>query len=382
MISIRRPASDIVGLVLLLVLVPVPASGAGAWQQASAAAVEGQEQSSGADLANPTAEEREAAERAPLFASSEVLDVRLSTDVDRVKKDRDEDFEEQPGVLSYLGPDGDSVRLDVQVRTRGNFRRERRNCNFPPLRVNIRTSQAEGTVFEGEDKLKLVTPCHDSRGNYERYVLREYLAYRLFEVLTPRAFRTRLLRITYEDVTGEQDPRTLYAFFLESEERLAQRLGGVVREIPQLHPLATDPEYSTLVALFQLMIGNTDWSPVAFHNTIALRDGEGRYLTVPYDFDFSGLVDARYAAPDPSLGTKTVKERLYRGFCRHDVDVAAVAAGILERRPAVDATVESLSYLDDGQRRDVLRYLEGFWRILESEGRFDREVVRPCRSLG
>ena len=341
-----------------------------------------QETTESLELRMPTADDRAAAERAPLFASHEPLELTLRTDVDHIKNDRSEDFEEQPGELDWRTPDGAGGRLDVQVRTRGNFRLERRNCSFPPLRLNVRTSQAEGTPFEGEDKLKLVTPCNERRGNYQDYVLKEYLAYRIFNELTPWSFRVRLARVTYEDTADEQDTRTLLAFLIEDEERLAHRLGGVVREFDQLHPLATDARYSTLVALFQLLIGNTDWSPVAFHNVIAVRDGEGRYLTVPYDFDFSGMVDARYALPDPQLGIKDVRERIYRGFCRKDVDAAAVAVEMLERRQAIEAMVAGFDHLDEGERRDIERYLEPFWRMLENPGRFQREVERGCRSLG
>lgn len=349
---------------------------------ASLAAAPLRGQDSGAELSMPTPEEVREAEAAPLFSSHEPLELTLRTDVDRVKNDRSEDLEEQPGELLWLTPDGATGKLDVQVRTRGNFRLERRNCSFPPLRLDVRTSQAVGTPFEGEDKLKLVTPCNERRSNYQDYVLKEYLAYRIFNELTPLSFRARLVRITYEDTAGEQDTRTLMAFLIEDEERLAQRLGGVVRDFEQLHPLTADARYSTLVALFELLIGNTDWSPVAFHNVIAVRDGDGRYLTIPYDFDFSGMVDARYATPDPSLGIKSVRDRLYRGFCRDDADPAAVAGEMLARRPAIDALVEGFVHLDEGEREDVLRYLEGFWQTLESESRFRRAVLEACRPLG
>lgn len=344
-----------------------------------AVAVAAQQSGSGPEPAQPTPAQRQAAEDAPLFASHAIVEMRLRTDVDRLKDERPE--EEQPGELSYALADGDTVRLEVEVRARGNFRRDERNCTFPPLRIDVRTSRAAGTLLEGEDKLKLVTPCNERRGDYERYVLREYLAYRMFNELTPWSFRVRLLRMTYEDTSGEHDPRTLFAFLLEDEERMAQRLGGVAHEIAQLHPTSTDAEYSTLVALFQLMIANTDWSSVAFHNTVAIRVGQGRFLTVPYDFDFSGLVDARYASPDPSLDIDDVTERVYRGFCRDDVDVRAVADRVRGRRAAIEAVVAGFSSLDEGGREDVLEYLEDFWRTLEDPSRFDRMVVRGCRSL-
>ena len=37
-----------------------------------------------------------------------------------------------------------------------------------------------------------------------------------------------------------------------------------------------------------------------------------RYMPVPYDFDWSGVVFTRYATTDPRLGIRTVQERLFR----------------------------------------------------------------------
>lgn len=320
------------------------------------------------------------AEAAPLFASDEPLVLTLRTDIDWLRDERD-DEEEVDGTLAFPGPDGGRMETAVEVRTRGNFRRSRRNCNFPPLRLDLPRGAMEGTVFEGQDKLKLVTPCHDGRDSYQHYIYHEYLAYRLLQLLTPVSFRVRLVEITYEDTAGKYETRTKHGFLIEDEAAMAARNGGVVEEVDgRFNPGLTDAQYSVLMALFQYMIGNTDWSSMEFHNVKLIHTRDDRYFTVPYDFDFSGAVDARYAAPDPSLPIRDVRQRLFRGFCfPHVRDRARWAAFFGERRDAMEALYTGFTLLPEKERREAVEYLEGFWRTLEDEGRYRREVVERCR---
>jgi len=103
-------------------------------------------------------------------------------------------------------------------------------------RLDFPRSEMDGTVFEGQDKLKLVTPCHDSRGSYQEYVLKEYLVYKTLGILTPVANRVRLVEITYEDIEDDYDTRTTIAFLIESAEQMAARNGADLEEWTQFHP--------------------------------------------------------------------------------------------------------------------------------------------------
>lgn len=326
-------------------------------------------------------EDREAAENAPLFSSQDPIVMRLSTDLKRLIDDRDDDREEQPATIRYLDASGQEVTIELQVEPRGNFRKEKRNCSFPPVRLNVRTGDMNGTVFEGEDKLKLVTPCREGRSVYQEYIFKEYLAYRMFNELTPVSFQVRPLDLTYEDALGEKDPIHVWAFVIEDNERLAARHSSTMGAFEQLHPAGADGDYAQLVAIFQFMIGNTDWSPVVFHNVELLRTEDARYLTVPYDFDFSGLVEARYASPDPDLGIRSVTERLFRGFCLDYVDLEPIKALFNERRPAIEDDVVSLT-VAESIHGDVLDYLEEFYRILNDPSRWRRNVDEVCRKIG
>ena len=341
----------------------------------------------------PTPEEyverAEVAENAPLFQSEAPLKITLLTDI-KWLRDKRIDTMEVDGILTFAGADGAQIEQTIEVRTRGIFRRNKRNCNFPPLRFDFPKREMEGTVFEGQDKLKLVTPCHDGRDNYQRYVYREYLAYKAYQLLTPASFRVRLVEITYVDINDDYDTRTKIGFLLESDENMAERNRAIHVEYDdfgtgQFHPARVDGDGAVLVAMFSYMIGNTDWSAVEGHNTKLIQTEDGKYLTVPYDFDFSGAVNARYASPDPSLTERyrlrRVTDRLFRGFCRPQLVQATLAPMFNEQRDALWDLYMSFELMEEGQREDAVKFYENFYKTLDSERDFERKMTDICRAL-
>jgi hypothetical protein len=335
----------------------------------------------------PTAEEYTAralaAERAPLFQSSEPLRITLRTDIEWLIDERDDSLEVD-GTVTVVNPDGGQVVLPVQVRARGEFRRDPRNCNFPPLRLDFPSDETTGTVFEGENRLKLVTPCHDNREDYQRYVFDEYLAYRVLNTLTPYSFRVRLIEITYEDVEDDYETRTKVGFLIESDERMAERNRATYVEAEGMRPQYADGEHSVVVDLFSYMIGNLDWSTVAFHNAVLIRTEDARYLTIPYDFDFSGVVNARYATEPPELAdrVRSVRVRLYRGFCRPELQYDTVAPLFLSKRSEIEELYRAFTlYSEPEQRADALEYYEDFWAVLGDPDEFEDEILEDCLRL-
>ena len=332
------------------------------------------------------AERALAAENAPLFSTHEPLVLTLRTNIDWLRSERNDTLEIE-GTATFIDLDGAEVTRPVDVRVRGNFRLDPENCNFPPLRLDFPRSEMDGTVFEGENQLKLVTPCHDGRDDYQRYVFDEYLAYRVLNLLTPYSFRARLVEITYEDVNGEYDTRTKIGFLLESDERMAERNRATYEEhIPLLPPWDADGRQSVITATFAYMIGMLDWSAVEFHNVRPIRTEDGRYLPVPYDFDFSGVVDARYAGPPEQIieryGIRRLSQRLYRGFCRPELQHAMVAEVFLPQRPAIEELYRSFElYTDDDHAEDALDFYEDFWEVIEDEDEFEDQIVENCREM-
>lgn len=321
------------------------------------------------------------AARAPLFRSHEPLELTLRTRIQHLLDERP-DEEEVDGWAVWTTASGGRDSVDVEVRGRGNFRLQKRNCTFPPLRLDFPRSRVGGTPFGGQDKLKLVTPCNHRREDYQQYILQEYLAYRVYNLVTPVSYRVRLVEITYEDTEGRFETMTRVGFLIEDDEAMAHRNRGFVSEWGQFHPGAADADHLALLAFFQYMIGNTDWSQPFFHNVDMIRTwDEGRYLVVPYDFDWTGVVDAAYAEPDPMLGTESVRDRVYRGFCLEGADLPGVRRRYQELRDEVRALYEDAPFLDEEQRERTLDYYEEFWRDLDDFRRYRRRILEACIPL-
>jgi hypothetical protein len=330
----------------------------------------------------PTAEEyAEAAaeaEAAPLFQSEEPLKITLTTDI-KWLRDKRIDTMEVDGTVLFEDLDGSMAERPVEVRTRGNFRRDKRNCNFPPIRLDFPKKEMEGTVFDGQDKLKLVSPCHDSRDQYQRYVYKEYLVYKLHELISPMSFRVRLVEVTFVDINDDYDSRTKIGFLIEDEDQMAERNSATYVDVEEFHPGRMDGEMSVVASVFNYMIGNTDFSPVFFHNAKLIRTDDARYVPVPYDFDFAGAVNTRYATPDPSLSIRRVTDRLYRGFCRPELQYEPIRSLFGSQRQAVWDLYEGFTMMDENHREDALEFFEEFFEVMDDPDKFDREIARVCR---
>ena len=321
----------------------------------------------------------------PLFRSHEPLTLRIEADFDELKGDRDDDEDERPGTLVIVADDGSETRYPIEVRTRGRFRLQRSTCSFPPLRLDVPRSEMDGTVFENQDKLKLVTHCREG-SDFEQNTVEEYLVYRMYNQVTPRSFQVRLVRMTYVDASGGDDPVERWSFLIESDEALAERLGGVALDYEELpdkmvHPAFTRGEDTGRNAIFQYMVGNTDFSVFYGHNMVAVQIRENFVIGVPYDFDWTGFVNASYARPDERLGIRTVRQRSYRGVCRPDVDFAALYADFLARRDDITALVRAEPALGEDEREDALEYLDDFWEIISDPDEARKRIEEECRSI-
>jgi hypothetical protein len=326
-----------------------------------------------------------AAEQTALFQAQEPLKITLRTDIEWLRDERNDSVEVE-GSVTFIDSDGSEVIKPGDVRARGNFRRDKRNCNFPPLRLDFPRRQMEGTVFEGQDKLKLVTPCNDGRDDYQRYVYDEYLAYRVHQLLTPLSFRVRLVEITYVDIEDDYDSRTKIGFLIEDEEQMAARNRATVVESPTMAPTLADGASSVVGAVFNYMVGNLDWDSARFHNVKLVRTEDGRHITVPYDFDFTGVVNARYASVNAQLteqyGITRVRHRRYRGFCRAELQYEPVAALFGEKRHEIEDLYRSFTLHNRDDVEDALDYYQNFWKVIDDPDEFEDEIIGDCRDMG
>lgn len=310
-----------------------------------------------------------------LFESDGVLEITLKGPLSTAIDD-DEERRELPFTLELAGE-----AIPVALRMRGKSRAV--FCAFPPLRLDFAPESVEDTEFDGQDKLKLVTHCKGSR-EYEQNVLEESAAYQILNILTPLSFRIRLLRVNYVDTDRGGAALTRYGFVIESDKEFARRIGGQPLGVRDVSRNMLDARHAALVYVFHYLIGNTDWSLVRYfddeyccHNGKLFSMDNSNYY-VPYDFDMSGLVNARYAEPQPELRLRNVRTRRYRGYCTDRAVLTEALRAVVSQRAAILGVLTELPGLSAKNRERQRRYLEKFFVTAAKEGRLLNEFERRC----
>lgn len=310
-----------------------------------------------------------------LFSEDGVVELTLRADLRDVLSDRGKEPSYRPAEV-YDASTGSTFA--VRVRTRGNFRLRRLDCDVPPLRIDFEDAAPPESPFAGQQKVKLVTHCRNRDEDFEQRLLVEYLIYRAYNLLTDLSFRVRLARITYEDTAGKLDSVTRYGFFIEDDDDLADRLDAKQLDDRRIHPEAADRTAVTRMALFQYMIGNTDWGMTSQHNVEVLYlEPNGPIVPVAYDFDWAGLVDAPYAVPDPMLRLDDVLQRKYMGYCRTDEEIEQAAGQFMALRDTV-VSLFSPELLDRKRARRSVGYLGEFFQMAQDPRKLSRRIKFDC----
>jgi hypothetical protein len=316
----------------------------------------------------------------PLFAANDEIQLTIKAPLNALFRNRGSDTPVS-GVL--VDPAGQT--LPISLKLRGITRRTAEVCDFPPLRVDFTTPPPPTSIFAGQKKLKLVTHCQ-SPASFQQKVLLEYASYRMYNILTPHSFRVRLANINYQDADG-RPMTTRVGFFIEDLKDVAKRNGTVQTHAPPLIPMtdlvAAD---AARYAMFQHLISNHDWSMRAgpqgeecCHNAQLIGPlGPGTTIPIPYDFDFSGLVDAPYATAPDELRINSVRERKYRGYCAHNAEALAAARQMREMRPQMVAALTSVPGLDPKTQQRAISYLDGFFANDGSDADVQAKILNRC----
>ena len=258
-------------------------------------------------------------------------------------------------------------------------------CDAPPLRLNFVKSQTKDTVFAGQDKLKLVTHCHAS-DRAQTNILQEYSAYQMFRVMSDVGYRVRLVKISYHDTENglKRDSIVRYGFLIESASELADRVDGKRVKIPGVSLASLNKQQAASAFIFNYMIGNTDWSLIpskgsddCCHN-VHLFDIDSERFMVPYDFDLSGLVNARYAKPDQSTGAIKVTTRQYRGYCIAPEAVENAIRATAQQKDDILAVIRQVPGLPEKEMGTMEKYLNKFFDKTREVDKFLSLVARRC----
>ncbi|NJN24586.1 MAG: hypothetical protein HC819_00575 [Cyclobacteriaceae bacterium] len=315
-----------------------------------------------------------------LFASDKPLRFSLVVDIKTLKNDESENPEYTKGQMIWHRENEEDVIFHIEARARGKSRRLFDFCHFPPLKLNFKKKEVAGTLFEGQDKLKLVSYCRDV-DLYQSYVLQEYLIYKLYNCLTPNSFRVRLAHITYTDLNDKSKEVTRYGFLIEDDDIMAARNGAVISETLLPHQDRCDLATLDIFTLFQYMIGNTDWWIAApkMHN-IKLIEFDGKLpVPVPYDFDYCGAINANYAVPTADLPIKSVRERYFIGYCRVRGGYETTVALFNEKRNTIYDLYRQFDLIDEKSKKMILAYFDRFYKTINNPKQLEKKIYNNCQ---
>ena len=271
--------------------------------------------------------------------------------------------------------------MDIKLRVRGNYRLK--NCYFPPLKLKIKKGVSKNTLFEGNKSLKLVVPCLIQKDNDDN-IIKEFLAYKFYEVISTYHFKTRLLDFSFEEIK-KNNPKThlLKGFFIEDNSTVAKRFDGKVLK-RFIHPLNQDKLTSIRNSFFQYMIGNTDFSQGYTHN-VKLFFIDKIMIPIPYDFDMSGMVNTSYAVVsqinNQKLKNTSVTQRVYRGFKRDQEDFELVRQEFLANKTTLLSIMDAHSNYFDNPKEfsNAKDYIISFYDILDDDKSFNKRIVNKAR---
>ncbi|MEP7374767.1 MAG: hypothetical protein ABI675_15330 [Chitinophagaceae bacterium] len=312
-----------------------------------------------------------------LFESEDILTITLSGKLREVLNSRVGTPKSLPLNLSYYKEDSSEVIIPVNVKTRGHFRRMRENCVYPPLLIEFSKDKDQlSSIFSEQRKLKLVMPCQE-----DKYLIREWLVYKIYNLVTPKSFRARLVKVKLDDDRKKKESTPFYGILLEEEKQMAKRNKEVIVE-RKLLPQQTAPDAFINMAFFQYLIGNTDWSVPYQHNIKLLaRDSVTIPFTVPYDFDHAGIVDAPYAYPAEELQMKSVRDRRFRGYCIQNMKEYEEVVALYNRlKNDIYNLYTHCELLEERYIKSTTAYLDEFYKTINNPKALEREFTYPCNN--
>lgn len=319
-----------------------------------------------------------------LFAAETMLTISLTAPWrDIVRKNPTQ--REYPAELVYTDERGESRSLPLSIERRGITRL--RICEFPPIKLRFDKEAVRDSMFRGQKSIKMVTHC-DKGERWTQYYVKEMLAYRMYNLMTDKSFRVRPLSVTYIDSGKNSADVPRFAFLIEDDSDVAQRNDLEKIILDDITPVQLRPLDASRFMLFQLMIGNVDWSALGSagdedccHNAKLLgRDPNNDLYLIPYDFDSSGLVDASYAAPNEGLPIRQVTQRLYRGYCVHNSTVDTARQEFLDKEQQIRALAANESKLNSGSLKTLNRYLDGFFNLIKDDQAVAKKIIAKCRT--
>jgi len=316
-----------------------------------------------------------------LFQNQTPISMQLKFSIKKIKKNTN-DSTYIESILFYKNESDlwDSIKTDL--RARGNFRRK--NCYYVPLKLKLKKTLTEGTIFFFYYKLKIVLPCLIERYNND-YVMKEYMAYKLYEIISPYHFKTRLANIEFLEEKGKRIKKhEIKGIIIEDIDKVAERYGGNEYD-KVIHPMELDTIIAIRNSFFQYLIGNTDFSLKFQHNEKLLFINK-KFIIIPYDFDMSGLVNTSYATISGTqnlpIKITEVTQRAYKGYPRNELLLQKVREEFMANKDQIFNTVNGLQefFKDQKQFYEAKKFIAQFYEVIENNKKFKKNFISRART--
>jgi hypothetical protein len=311
-----------------------------------------------------------------LFKSEEIIQLELRADFSAIQEDRQEDPNSYDGELIQYEGETEVGRFTIKVKPRGNFRLNPTNCKFPPLLVNFKKGEVKNTLFDNQNKLKLVTPCQ-----LEEDVFEEYLIYKMYNLVSDVSHRVRLANILYYDTGRDKKVFERTSFFIEDEDHVAERNDGFERD-SFITPFDLNEDNVKKLGVFQFIIGNKDWYITSRHNIVIVQPNDTTQApyALPYDFDFASFVNADYTKPKGVPDEMLENRRVYKGLCYSSEEFYEIFDFYKELRPEFEALIMNMEGISKFSRKQAVRYIDYFYEVTESNQLFTQEFLEQCKT--
>ncbi len=310
--------------------------------------------------ASTTAQERKASLFDALYEREDVR-IRLTYPFDSLYRTNREEI----GAVISIGH-GDTWLLDTKEMTlnlRGKFRRMKCTA-MPPLQLNLKKGDLRDLGLSGTDEYKLVTHCVEGEEGVEN-LQEERLCYQAYAAVTEFAYRTVWAEVTYCDQANPGYCYTTYGFLLESDKDIERRLGLEERKIYNVAPDSLSVDAYGHAAGFNFLIGNRDWSIVASRNAkLFYQPSTGKYVSIPYDFDFSNVVGASYRRETSAKGVTHPFDRVYQGEYFNDRSAELLKAFAANEEKVLAAVRTAPNPIDEKRRSRIAEYLEHGFKFI------------------
>lgn len=307
-------------------------------------------------------------------SEEEVINATLTTDMNKFEDPRNK-LDYWDGIFVLENSSEEETVFDVEVRLRGMFRLIK--CDFPPLKLKFKKKGLKKSGLRKRyNKMKLVTHCMEDSEQSEDLILREYLAYKLFNIINEHSFRVQLVKMKYVNTEKKRDKRKGLGILVEDSKEVADRIGGVATDAMGIKDSLHNQNQEQTTSLFQFMIANTDWDNIKNRNVKLIETEEDEVFSVPYDFDFSGFVSAPYARLTKVYGQSSLKDRVFLGQAKTIQELEPTIELFKSHKTEILDEISNFTLLSRSSRKDLKQFIEEFYETLENKDDLENALFK------